>query len=268
MTQVRTHSLLHYAIPHPRPERRYKQFDTPTYSGKMTSHAANRIRKKVDLLCQLSPEKMVWNPIAKKFQPFRLSFVTLTISTKSIVDPREGYKLLFAPFLRAMRSQGHVSYIWKGELQQRGQPHWHLTCNAWLHMNWVRDTWNNLQSKAGLLDDYFAEHGHRNAPSTEIKSVRNLKRIDLYLAKYISKKDSNGTWSGKVWGCSDNLRTGQQFTFSTSFLDEEAIRAEVEAGRAAQKRFDTFTVTSHPRPKTLLNPNRQLELKRHLDNLA
>lgn len=267
-TQVRAHALLHYAIPHPRPERKYRLFDTATYGGKMTDHAARRIRKKIDLFFQLSPKRLIFNEVSRRFQYFQINFVTLTISCKRLIGSKEGYEKLLAPFLRKLRQLGKISYVWKGEFQKRGQPHWHITTNNFLHMSWVRNEWNNLQKRAGYLDEYYKEHGHDNAPSTEVKSVRNLKRIDLYLAKYLSKGDSTGRWEGKVWGCSDNLKLGTQFSFSTTFEDDETVIEAISKGKAVLKRLDTFSITEAEDIKGLLTNVRKAELEKYLKELA
>lgn len=266
-TQVRAHALLHYAIPHPRPERRYKAFDVPSYSGKMTDHAARRIRKTIDLFFQISPKKLIFNEVSRRFQYFQINFVTLTISCKRLIGSKEGYEKLLAPFLRKLRTHAKIAYVWKGELQKRGQPHWHITTNSFLHMTWVRNVWNSLQEKAGYLDEYYQEHQHYNAPSTEVKSVRNLKRVDLYLAKYLSKGDASGKWEGKIWGSSDNLRTGSQFSFSTNFEDDETVINMVNKGKAVLKRFDSFSITECEDPKLLLTKVRKAELEKYLNDL-
>lgn len=267
-TQVRARSLLHYNIPHPRPERTYKAFTTPTYSGKMTDHAARRIRKTIDLFVQLSPPKIVHNDVTNSPMKFQLNFITLTISSPDIVPCRDAYSNLLAPFLRKLRKFGKISYVWKGEFQKRGQPHYHITTNCFINWTWVRNEWNNLQRKHGYLAHYEAEHGHGNAPSTEVLAVRKLKRFDLYLAKYLSKGDPTKQWVGKVWGCSDNLRTGKQFTFTEAPEDWAHENECVELGLGRVIRFDNFTLTEADEPRKILCPAREMELSAHLKQVS
>lgn len=266
-TQVRARALLHYSIPHPRPERQYKMFTAPTYAGKMTDHAARRIKKTIDLFFQISPARTVWNDVSRTFQKFQINFITLTISCRNIVPCRDAYEKLLAPFLRKLRALGSVSYVWKGEFQKRGQPHYHITTNMFINWTWVRETWNNLQSKAGFLDEYQAEHGHINAPSTEVKAVKKLDRVDLYLAKYLSKGDPTQKWEGKVWGCSENLRTGKQYAFSNEFEDDLFVNECIEMGFGTRIILDTISLTETPDPKTLLVQKRKEELAAHLKNI-
>lgn len=266
-TQVRSHGILRYCVTHPRPERRYKEFTAKTYSGQVTSHAARRIKKTIDLFLQLSPEQWITNPATGRRMKFRLSFITLTISSKKIIGSKEGYEKLLAPFLRWLRAQGKCSYVWKGELQQRGQPHWHITSNIAIHHTRIRDAWNNLQSKQGLLDEYFAEHGHRRAPSTEIQAVHNLKRIDLYLAKYISKAQSVQGWQGKTWSCSDNLKRAKHFSFSENCDDFKAFEKAEKELKPVIIDCERARLYDTPEPKSFLCEARRTELESYLKNL-
>lgn len=264
MTQVRARALIHYAIPHPRPQRQYTQFTKPTYSGQMTMHAARRIRKTIDLFFQLSPERTVWNDVSSNFQKFRVNFITLTISCQQLVPCKEAYERLLAPFLRKLRTLGKISYVWKGEFQKRGQPHYHITTNAFINWTTVREWWNNLQEKAGYLAEYRAAHGHSNAPSTEVKAVRKLEKVDLYLAKYLAKNDPTKKWEGKVWGCSENLRTGRQFAFSNNFEDDIYCNQKIDEGIGKRTYLDRISITEAASPSTLLTSERRTELAEHL----
>lgn len=266
-TQVRSDALCLYSLTEPRPERRYRQFDTKTYSGKMTDHAARRIKKTVDLFLQHSPPRIIFNPVTLKHQPFQLSFVTLTISCPEIITSNESYERLLAPFLRKLRGIGARQYIWKGELQKRGQPHYHLTLNEFVHHQEVRDIWNNLQTKAGYTNDYFQKHGHRNPPSTEIKSVRNLSRISMYLAKYLSKNEQQTGWIGKCWGCSDDLRKMKHFAFVDQWDTAELIGEALENKKARLVKMENCAFVVHNKPAELLPAPIKLEYAMHLKGL-
>lgn len=131
------------------------------------------------------------------------------------------------------------SYIWKAEVQSNGNIHFHITTNQFVHYLKIRNAWNSILSRHGYLHRYVNDHGSNDAPSTEIRSVKNSKSVVQYLAAYVSKKDlyknhctlsnaypqapaysglvdwitdNNGlVWelkrklSCRVWGCSYNL---------------------------------------------------------------
>lgn len=251
--QVRADALVHFSMVEPRPERRYKKLEAKTYSGRMTDHAAMRIRKKVDLFLQISPQRQIFNPVTGRMQPFRLGFMTLTISSRDIITSTEAVERVLKPFLRKLRKTPGLSYIWKGELQERGQPHFHLTINQFIHHSDVRNMWNNAQTAAGYTNDYFSRHGHRNPPSTEIKSVYRLARIGAYLAKYLAKDEQSNGWVGKCWGCSDNLKTMRHFYDHPDEITMDKVQAAVDEGSARKVTYEQCTFTLHDRPVKLLS---------------
>jgi hypothetical protein len=222
------------------------------YSGSMAAGAVKRIRKALDIFLQLSPYYNIYNPVTQKNQRFRLAFITLTLSTNYSIEHQFCYKNLLKPFLQWLdKTKGNKLYIWKAELQQRGQLHYHLTINSFIHLTEIREKWNYLQRKNGLIKN------HENPPSTEIKSVKKIKNIEHYLAKYIAKDSSNNgivndsvsndftplidnvlgciiscyptqtfndmSINGKVWDCSATLKSNQYYTLEVDSLTTKML---------------------------------------------
>jgi hypothetical protein len=149
------------------------------------------------------------------------------------------------------------SYIWKAELQQNGQIHYHITTNIFIRFDLIRKRWNYLQQKAGLLDSYYEKHGHYNPNSTDVHKVYNDDNIEAYLEKYISKQQEvNPTLkanllnnnsitneqcignmlscssvnctddlsiNGKIWDCSQDLKSTKLFTVEMLPANESNI---------------------------------------------
>lgn len=180
------------------------------YTGKMSGLARKNIMKAVDLLLQISPEIMLYNPVSKSYHQFKINFITLTISTHEIITHPEAYKNCLKPFLRYLRTKGATAYIWKAELQRRGQIHYHITTNKFIHYKDINSVWNKYQKKAGYLDTYGKANGHFNPNSTDVHSVTKIKNIKAYLGKYLSKEisktESDGRIKGRCWDCSNNLK--------------------------------------------------------------
>lgn len=237
--QIRDQCVVAFSLPEFRKPPPPRASGGSLYSGKMTKGAMKRIRVAVDVLLQRSPEQTVYNPIIDKMQKFRLTFVTVTISCKQIVDYVEA-SVHWAKLLRWFRGLGVVDYVWKAELQQRGQVHWHLTLNKFVRFDDIKNAWNKIQDSAGWLDEYFAEHGHRHPNSTDIHSVYKVKRIDLYLAKYLAK--DGGVLSGKVWGCSDSIRGKKLYKFIDDCESAERIEQAARARKCSVTRLDTCTI--------------------------
>ena len=111
-----------------------------------------------------------------------------------------------------MVAAAQVLVYLKAELQERGQVHYHLTVNSFIHWQEIQNKWNKLQHKAGYLDDFAKKHRHYKPNSTDVHSVKNVKDIEAYLVKYICKNQKDKTLlNGKVWGCSSSLE-GKRFS--------------------------------------------------------
>jgi len=217
------------------------------YSGIVTTSTQKRIRKNVDKFLQLSKTKKVINPITNKTQTFKLTFITLTISEdEKMLTASEAYKQLLKPFLRWMKEKQKVElYLWKAELQKRGQIHYHITINNFIHYSDIKNTWNNIQNRAGLLESFNKKYGHKNPNSTDIHSVYKIKDIAAYLVKYLSKEGSeDDKTSGKIWDCSQNIKSFKYVSFEANNLNKEALSLGVDEKLIKVKYYDNCTIYS------------------------
>lgn len=183
------------------------------YSGQVTQGMQKRITRAVNLLILSAKDRWILNEVTGREQKHKLSFITLTISenTKNI-DAKEAYELLLKPFLQWMtKTKGVKTYIWKAELQKRGQVHYHITTHSFLNWKEIRSKWNYLQRKNDLLNDFHARFGHYDPNSTDVHEVYKKSDITGYLVKYIAKAESQkDKTTGKLWDCSENLK-GQKY---------------------------------------------------------
>lgn len=205
------------------------------YSGEFTKGAKKRLKKSVELLCQAAKEyQFIKNPVTGKYHPFQLTFTTLTFPDDELIPACEATKTCLEPFLRWMRTKWACDmYVWKAELQKRGQLHYHITANCFIPWTEVRRKWNELQKSAGYLENFHKKFGHYSPPGTEIKGVRNKKDLAGYLEKKLMKtftiideatKDIQNqdefkqaiSVYGKVWDCSSNLKSEDYYTASCS----------------------------------------------------
>ena len=210
--------------------------DKKTYSGKITDGAKRRISRTVDILLQASPIMKKYNPATNRVINHSLSFITLTISeNEKMLTAKEAYSALLKPFLRYFRDRKEIeTYIWKAELQARGQIHYHITTPSVLHYSDVKNHWNYLQRKAGLLATFKEKYGHENPNSTDIHAVRKIKNIQAYLTKYLCKSSQNQTsTTGKLWDCSVDIKGAKYFSREMKSehktnIYEAHVRDEVE----------------------------------------
>lgn len=189
-------------------------FKKAAYSGELSSGAVKRMSKAINLLVASSEKKTVYNPTLKKNVPFKLSFITLTIPTNKSIEAKEAHKLLLEPMIKHLRQvHGLKNYVWKLELQKRGQIHYHITSDCFINHVELRNKWNQLLAKNDMMSEYIAENNHTNANSTDIHSVKKVRDLSAYLIKYFTKKEQNPVAvKGKIWDCSLGLKKAKYYT--------------------------------------------------------
>lgn len=197
-----------------------------TYSGHLTAGARKRMQRAISLFIQASPEREIYNNVTHRKQKFKLSYITLTIPLRHRnISLKEGYAFLLKPFLDWMRkTEGVTTYIWKAEVQKRKQLHYHITTNVWIHHADIRKKWNYLLSKGNYMEEFIAEYGHTNPPSTDVAKVYKIHDIQSYLTKEFCKSIQNNHESnGKIWNCSENLKGVKYFTIDFKEFHEKKV---------------------------------------------
>jgi len=195
----------------------------------MSQKAQNRIRNAINWLCYLSPTRTVSHGKNKKIKNFSISFITLTLPAKQRHSHQDIRTKCLNHFLTILRQRFKVhNYVWKAELQQNGNIHFHLTIDKYIHYMIIRKYWNRTLSKLGYISDYakkfrnmtFQEYADyrkkrgeknlkkiktaytygvntfwRNPNTTDVKKVNQIRNLASYLSKYLSKKitDKNNT---------------------------------------------------------------------------
>lgn len=244
------------------------------YSGGITKSTAKRIKTAVDIFLQMSEVRDVYNPVLKKNVKFQLSFITLTIAQQEQVKIEEGHAALkvwlqhFKKPWRKSISEEMKTYLWKCELQKRGQLHYHITTNSFLHFAEIRRVWNDLQRRRGWLDEYHTKKGHWDANSTDVHSVYKVKNIERYLSKYLAKDDpSQKLDSGKLWGCSNDLRGKKRFTFEMDEFTWKRIEEGTQSGEVRLYKCDHAKFYERAAAKELLGKSQRFEYEMWKDEL-
>lgn len=206
--QVRSNMLVKYdvwtgASTHKRFD--FKEAIRQQYEGTLTQHARKRLLSAIDILIQRNPTHRIYNPISESEHDFSINFITLTIASNRMIEAREGYDALLSKWIRYMRDKyGVKEYVWKAELQERGQLHYHVATNQFIPWQVIRWKWNSLMKQEGLLNDYAREHGNFNPNSVDVHAVESEEDILGYISKEIAKTNfyhlANGSAaSGVRW---------------------------------------------------------------------
>lgn len=187
-----------------------------TVKGDLSFNSITRLKKAFYTLAAISEKKYFINGTTNKKIPYRLTFITLTLSAAQgqHTDKAIKHELLNHFLIIAKRSFGVTHYIWKAETQKNNNIHFHIVTNKYIDHRQLRDTWNNIQSKLGYINLFNEKYNHINPNSTDIHSINEIKKLGSYVAKYISKNDiENRKINGKIWDCSRNLKSKEKCKF-------------------------------------------------------
>lgn len=218
---------------------------SPAYSGVMTVGAKKRLTKAVSLLVQSSPTKNIYNEVSRSYHQFKLSFLTLTIPLCQ-VKPEAKFtnKNLLEPMIRVLRNRyGLKNYIWKLELQQNKMIHYHLTTNLFINHSKLKDEWNKILEKNGMLNDYRSRTGNKFPNSTDVKSVKHIKNFEAYLVKYISKSEQNqSAVNGKIWDCNKSLKASDYYSINASYTYQQRLEDLIDKKKISYFSSDRYII--------------------------
>lgn len=209
------HWLIHQSarIPHPPPPLANR------FKGAVTARTQYVIKRAVSLLSQASPTRYIHPPYFQCPQPYKLSFITLTIPVVVKSTLQESYINLLYPWLRnTVLNIPNCLYFWRAEYQQRGALHYHVTTNQPIDYRLIRRNWNRILRSNRLLDQYALRFKSYDPNSTDVHMITNANDVENYLAKYVSKSATNipPNQHGKIWGCSPSLKHTRYFTIEAS----------------------------------------------------
>lgn len=176
------------------------------YNGYISSSTTKRINCMIEGLVfgiEQHQEQVRKERKTTKVQP---TFITLTLSYAQIQNDKYIKRNMLMRFIEICKQkQGVVNYIWRAEPQVNGSVHFHIICDRYIKWQWVRNVWNNIQSKHEYLDAFEQKHGHRDPNSTDIHGLQKINNIAAYICKYMTKNKPVRKIEGRIWGCSHSL---------------------------------------------------------------
>lgn len=214
-----------------------------TYQGVVSPAGIKKINKIVYLWSEAVKNHNWKESISVGSNYKKLNMITLTLSDTQIHSDQEIKRRLLKPFLRIIRERfGLENYLWKAELQENGNIHFHIIVDGYFDKKKLREVWNNVQSSIGYLDTFYKKFGHYDAPSTRIESLRDIEKSTKYITKYITKDGKYGIVNGAVWKASSKLRTLCYFTCDESVKEIENIEKSCTDGKCEMFCFDNFSL--------------------------
>lgn len=160
-------------------------------TGTMSRQSSSKFKLAMDYLSLITKTKKVFNDSTGKIFYMTHNFITLTLSDKQ--KHSDGWikkHLLKNWFDTIKKSFPAISFVWKAETQANGNLHFHIITDHFIPFTYINKTWNRIQWKNGYMKKYLSDHGHINAPSTEVQKIKNDKVLKKYLMKYMIKANS------------------------------------------------------------------------------
>ena len=242
-------------------------------SGEISKKTMQRISTCINWLLLSSQNSVIYCKKLNRKVQSSMSFVTLTLPTTEhkISDAYFKNKLL-GNFLSSLREvYGMRSYVWRVECQANGNIHAHVMLNQYVHHSDIRRLWNSTIEHTGVIETYQNKHivmsendyikiysslgpknvnklrsrykiglseNWSNPNSTDIKSVKNVKDVAKYFAKYMSKgEEDRRTISGKCWGASQNISSAKIESIVLDQSDQNKVLKPLENAKIKRKRI-------------------------------
>lgn len=184
---IRADRLCFYSFWTGLPKPRTKEIKRVISNDTLTYTARQRLVSAVNLLVGTAKTKKLYSEDLKAWFNFRINFVTLTLPSLQQHSDKEIHQKVFKSFIRYWTTRNpSLLYVYKAEVQDNGNLHYHLTTNSFIHHKKLRKMWNKACNLLGYVDRCKVQDPN----STDVHAVKNVKNLAAYLCKYVSKTDN------------------------------------------------------------------------------
>lgn len=154
--------------------------------NRISAKTYKRMRDAIQTLIDTAPYKTVFVRSTQSYFRYKVNFITLTLPSKQIHTDKEIQLQCLRPFLEAwQKRRPALLYVWKAEVQENGNVHYHIVSNSFYHYKKLRKDWNKYVEKLG----YCSRSSSDNPNSTDVHALDPSKNIAQYLTNYFCKKD-------------------------------------------------------------------------------
>jgi hypothetical protein len=160
---------------------------TTSTSNTLSRNAAMKMKRALTWLVASAERKYVYEKKHSQKVPWRVNMITLTVPKQADTTDYKLKRILNAWLKWACYDSGLTNYVWRAEVQKRGDLHFHIISDCYIHYTTVKHSWNRLLRRHGLLN------GHEEPNSTDIHAVLDskVKNLSAYVVDYMMKKATN-----------------------------------------------------------------------------
>jgi len=169
--------------------------------GGLSPCAAKRATIIGNYICERWKRKLHNYKYRHGFNKPALAFVTLTYPNVTLPTHKECKRNHLNPFLiQLQRRYNNVDYLWRCELQQNGNIHFHILLTKFIAKRWLNEEWYRILRRCGIYQDALTSEQIHKLPSTNVSSCRSSMGVRNYLLKYITKNTAASAPAGRQWG--------------------------------------------------------------------
>jgi hypothetical protein len=176
--------------------------------GLLSEKAKQKLKGSINWLVVAAQKKTVKSMKSNNKYKFKINFITLTIPPQSdeLVDEKK-FKTILNTWLTYQRKMNKLNnYVWKVEKHKDNRLHIHILSDTFLHHRNVRNSWNTILQRNGLLESHYNKFKNYDPNSTDIHSIKQVKKVAAYVVKYMAKDGAEDKlYMGRVWSCSSKL---------------------------------------------------------------
>jgi hypothetical protein len=173
--------------------------------GLISQKSKSRLKKSINWLVMSAVKKKAFSLKTTNTFNFKVNFITLTIPPQEngLIEEKE-FKSLINTWLTYHRTYSKLNnYVWKIEKHKDNRLHIHITTDTYIHYKKIKDSWNLILQRGGFLEYHFAKFGNYCPNSTDVHSIKKVKKLAAYLVKYMAKSnEEDPMYNGRVWSCS------------------------------------------------------------------
>lgn len=185
-----------------------KNLENNTHKGQLSTKSMSKLKNSVNWLLAAAKYKAVYSKREKKKFWFKVNFITLTIPPQknSVVNEKQFQKCLNTFLVYSRKYRQLHNYVWKVEAHEDKRLHIHITTDIFYHYKDLRECWNRILQREGLLSEHFSKFNNYNPNSTDVHAVHKVRNVAAYICGYMIKKPNlPDGFKGRIWSASYSL---------------------------------------------------------------
>ncbi len=193
--------------------KQHENLSNNSTNGQLSKKSTQKLKSSINWLVTASQHKNLKSLKTQQQYKFKINFITLTIPPQEQEQVEEKkFKTIINTFLTYHRKYSKLNnYVWKIEKHKDNRLHIHILTDTFIHHNSIRNSWNIILLRNGLLEYHNKKFNNYNPNSTDIHSIRKVKKVAAYMVKYMAKNNQKDMlYNGRVWSCSSKISSVMQ----------------------------------------------------------